>query len=99
MDVRSWQSVYAERRCCGHLPIPNIEWRTPREKTHVEQVAACAIAFGLWANVWVTLVRPTQAQTTRDPLTDLSHTLSFIQTDLHKLMDGTCSNRKICTPR
>ena len=40
-----------------------------------------------------------QAQTTVDPLTDLSHTLSFIQTELHKLMDGTCSNRKICSLR
>jgi hypothetical protein len=58
-----------------------------------------AIALGLWANVWVTLVRPTQAQTTVDPLTDVSRTLSFIQTELHKLMDGTCLNRKICTPR
>jgi hypothetical protein len=28
-----------------------------------------------------------------------SHTLSFIQIELHKLMDGTCANRKICTPR
>ena len=65
----------------------------------MNKLLLAAIALGLWANVWVTLVRPTQAQTTGDPLTELSHTLSFIQTELHKLMDGTCSNRKICTPR
>jgi hypothetical protein len=35
-----------------------------------------AIALGLWANVWVTLVRPTQAQTTGDSLADLSHTIA-----------------------
>jgi hypothetical protein len=64
----------------------------------MNKLLLAAIALGLWANVWVTQVRPTQAQSS-DPLTDLSHTLSFIQTELQKLVDGTCSNRKICTPR
>jgi hypothetical protein len=64
----------------------------------MNKLLLAAIALGLWANVWVALVQPTQAQTI-DPLTELSHTLSFIQVELHKLMDGTCSNRKICSPR
>jgi hypothetical protein len=68
------------------------------ETTHDEQVAACRHRFGTLGE-WVTLVQPTQAQTTGDPLTELSRTLAFIQTELHKLMDGTCANRKICTPR
>jgi hypothetical protein len=65
----------------------------------MNKLLLAAIALGLWTNVWVTLVRPTQAQTTGDPLSDLAHTLGFIQTELHKLMDGTCLNRKICTSR
>jgi hypothetical protein len=67
------------------------------EKTHDEQVAACRNRFGTLGEC----VRHTGStkQTAGDPLTDLAHTLGFIQTELHKLMDGTCSNRKICSPR
>jgi hypothetical protein len=50
----------------------------------MNKLLLAAIALGLWTNVWVTLVRPTQAQTTGDPLSDLAHTLGFIQTELHK---------------
>ena len=48
-----------------------------------------AIALGLWANVWVTLVQPTQAQ---------PDYLSSIAQDLHLLVAGDvrCRNQRIC---
>jgi hypothetical protein len=49
------------------------------------------IALGLCANVWITLIRPVQGQQSCDLAM-----LTFIQQDLHALVRGDCSNRKIC---
>jgi hypothetical protein len=52
------------------------------------------IALGLWVNVAIPFLRPriVAAQS----IGDIDSLLSNIESDVHKLARGTCTNTKIC---
>jgi hypothetical protein len=58
----------------------------------MNKLLLAAIALGLFANAWATLVQPTQAQSS-----DLNLQVSLIQEHLYKLVYGECLNTKLCS--
>jgi hypothetical protein len=63
------------------------------------KVLLAAVAFGLWANVAVTLLKPVAVNAQGMPdlsLSMIQAELSRIGTDLGKIQKGTCLNERIC---
>jgi hypothetical protein len=68
------------------------------EATMTNKLLLAAIVVGLWANAVTSFIRPVQAQSdavTRE-LGNISSSVQRIEFALNSLLDGKCSNEKIC---
>jgi hypothetical protein len=63
-------------------------------KDKTTKVLLAVIAFGLWINVALSLLRP--ASVSAQDATTIERLLKGIESDLSRIQRGTCSNNKIC---
>ena len=54
------------------------------------------IAIGLWANIGISIFRPTSAIAQIDELSGIASSVSSIEADVSAIAFGTCVNNKIC---
>jgi hypothetical protein len=60
------------------------------------KILLAAIAFGLWANAGVPLLRATPAYANERTEQSMLESLQSIQDDIKSLVEGRCQNRKLC---
>jgi hypothetical protein len=60
------------------------------------KILLAAIAFGLWANAGVPLLRATPAYANDQTEQSMLGHLQSIKDDIKSLVDGHCLNKKLC---
>jgi hypothetical protein len=53
------------------------------------KILLALVAIGLWANIGVSLLKPTSVLAQNPDIATISH-------DVHAIYNGTCTNKKVC---